>query len=510
MRVKKTDSENHNENFKTGRISIIVTTNKVRQEVNDLKLKRLLQFEKEFISDAYDQCSNLENPPEVPANMAITQTGGLEKKLKLKVGAPIVITSNHQTAKYKEDGIVNGARGYIDSLQTTKDNPENIEVVWVVFKDKNVGRLLRYDYRGLKKKHRPNDDNAVPIIKQKKSFTIQNGEVRFQRFQFPLTLAYAITAYKCQGDTLEEVIIDFGAAEGERTNIQWGSFYVALTQVKEGKHVFLASFEKSYITFNSKVEEKIDVMRKQRPYTFKKIYLHDQIFKSLEEVKLGYFNIRGFMESNHAEYLDCDRNLLHLDFLVLAETWLSSNISNSAVINKLKNWKIIKRLDSTDDRKHMGLILMCPITLSSTHLIYSLDYMEGYKSCKKEKGLLYQGLVMYLRNYYKKIVFVYVRETPNEQETSEMSKRFENFDVIIGDLNLNPSKETEKGRISNMCNKTKYMALQEVTTSIGYQLDHILISLSLKQYCFATSYFNFGSDHKPICFRMTSNENDFN
>ena len=36
----------------------------------------------------------------------------------------------------------------------------------------------------------------------------------------PLTLAYAITAYKCQGDTLEEVIIDFGAAEGERTNIQ--------------------------------------------------------------------------------------------------------------------------------------------------------------------------------------------------------------------------------------------------------------------------------------------------
>jgi hypothetical protein len=179
MRVKKTDSENHNENFKTGRISIIVTTNKVRQEVNELKLKRLLQFEKEFISDAYDQCSNLENPPEVPANMPITQTGGLEKKLKLKVGAPIVITSNHQTAKYKEDGIVNGARGYIDSLQTTKDNPENIEVVWVVFKDKNVGRLLRFDFRNLKKIHRPNDDNAVPIIKQKKSFTIQYGEVRF-------------------------------------------------------------------------------------------------------------------------------------------------------------------------------------------------------------------------------------------------------------------------------------------------------------------------------------------
>ena len=54
-----------------------------------------------------------------------------------------------------------------------------------------------------------------------------------------MTLAYAITAYKCQGDTLEEVIIDFSHAPGEKANIQWGSFYVALTRVKEGKNVYL-------------------------------------------------------------------------------------------------------------------------------------------------------------------------------------------------------------------------------------------------------------------------------
>ena len=53
------------------------------------------------------------------------------------------------------------------------------------------------------------------------------------------------------------------------------------------------------------------------------------------------------------------------------------------------------------------------------------------------------------------------------------------------------------------------MALQEATTVNNNQLDHILISLSLKPFRFATSYFNFGSDHKPICLRMSSSDNAF-
>ena len=49
---------------------------------------------------------------------------------------------------------------------------------------------------------------------------------------------------------------------------------------------------------------------------------------SEEEVKIGYLNIEGFSESNHAEYLDYDLNLLQLVFLVLSETWLTVNMSN--------------------------------------------------------------------------------------------------------------------------------------------------------------------------------------
>lgn len=41
------------------------------------------------------------------------KTGNLPTELILKVGAPVVVTTNHSKAKYREDGIVNGARGYI-------------------------------------------------------------------------------------------------------------------------------------------------------------------------------------------------------------------------------------------------------------------------------------------------------------------------------------------------------------------------------------------------------------
>jgi hypothetical protein len=108
--------------------------------------------------------------------------------------------------------------------------------------------------------------------------------------------------------------------------IQWGSFYVALTRVREGKNVFLKSFEPCYVTFNKKVEEKIQAMRKFRPYKFKKKYLFDKIFMDNDEIKLGYLNIRGLFESNHSEYLDNDKNLLYLDLLVVAETWLNNEL----------------------------------------------------------------------------------------------------------------------------------------------------------------------------------------
>ena len=507
--VRDTTSENDNENFREGKVSNIVMTNRVRQEINDYKLDTLLPQTKSFTSIAQDRSTNLENPPEVPHNLSLTQTGGLETRLTIKKDSPVVITSNHPKARYKEDGFVNGAKGYVESVQVSTKDPVKVEVIWVVFKDVNICKILRYDLRNLLKLHKPCNERAVPILRQKKNFVINNGEVRYQRSQFPLTLSYASTAHKCQGDTLEEVIIDFDHTPADIKSVPCGSFYVALTRVKDGNSVYLKSFEEKYITFNKRVEEKIKAMRIQKPYIFKKIYIFDQIFEDpTDDLKFGYLNINGLMKSNHAEYMDSDLNLLHLDCLVLTETWLNSEITNEDLRKKFNNWNVLKRMDASDNRKHMGLLFMVPTKSANVNkFLYNLEYFEGCNS--NARTLLYQGLVLDIKSLYRRAVFLYIRETPSFDEIHKLRQSFKNADCLIGDLNLNPKIPDQQRKLMAMCGETMYMALDEITTINGTQLDHVIIEKDLKTLSYAAAYFNFASDHKAITIRIASSENSF-
>ena len=280
-RVRATDSERHNENFKKGNLSIIVTTNKKTDLINSQKLADLLPDEKEFICNSVDRVTNLPGrklPNRLKDNPG--KTGNLQTELKLKVGAPVFITTNHSKKKYKEDGIVNGARGFVQSIQVSKENSDKVEIIWIVFNKENVGRLYRFDHRHLRQQYNPGHESATPIMPERKNFKENFGNIEYQRTNFPLSLAYAMTAHKCQGETLEEVIIDFGPdLERKIKNyICPGSFYVALTRVRESKKLYLKSFDKSYIQVNKSIEEKVNAMKKFRPYRFKKIYLDQKIF----------------------------------------------------------------------------------------------------------------------------------------------------------------------------------------------------------------------------------------
>ena len=79
---------------------------------------------------------------------------------------------------------------------------------------------------------------------------------------------------------------------------------------------------------------------------------------SSSEIKIGYLNINGLIEGEHAEYLNQDHNLKCLDLLVVAETKLGESCLTSTLINLLSNWSIIKRYDADDGLKHMGVMLL--------------------------------------------------------------------------------------------------------------------------------------------------------
>ena len=178
-----------NESFKYGKLSIIVPTNKKREKINQEKLSKLLPDEKLFYASATDRATNFKKVSDSQKQQSNKDESQLSASLLLKKQAPIVITSNHSEAKYRDDGINNGARGYIDSIQPNKENPDIPEVVWIVFNDESIGERLRQDRKYLLNDHKPFNKSAVPIERQKRQFAPKSGNITYQRSQFPLTLA---------------------------------------------------------------------------------------------------------------------------------------------------------------------------------------------------------------------------------------------------------------------------------------------------------------------------------
>ena len=123
-RVQPCPLEDENEKFKDGSLSIIVSTNTKKDFINSEKLSSLLPREKEYVCNSNDRVTNLPTRKlSTKAKTNPSKTGNLQTELRLKIGAPVLITVNHSKKKYKEDGIMNGARGFVQNIQVSKSNP---------------------------------------------------------------------------------------------------------------------------------------------------------------------------------------------------------------------------------------------------------------------------------------------------------------------------------------------------------------------------------------------------
>ena len=502
--VKDCPDENSNSKYLEGKLCIIVTTNKDRERINNEKLKTLLPTSKAYVVSSIDQATNVKNPPPISDKLPLTQTGQLETEIVFKEGAPVMITSNHREQKYKNNGIVNGSRGYIDSVQPSQNNPDEAEVIWVRFHDDRTGQLLRVDNRALLQYHKPKDDKAVPIMKQKKQFSVK-GSVKWLREQFPLTLCYAITAHKSQGQTLDQTIIDFRSQYSRFGN---GSFYTALSRVKFGNNFFLKNFKPEYIKANPAVEKKIASMKLYCPYNFKKVYLEEKIYKNDDEYKIGYININNLHTGNSDMFLNDDQNLLELDLIVIADTRLDKDKKSEYLRSTLSNWKILHRFDSDDNMNHMGLLLL-QSSKNPKNITFDVETKYYKKVVDGESIVFLQCLEVNIQEYAIKMAFVYIRQSPTQAELSLLLEILKDVDVLLGDLNLDPIRSDDLRKLKELTVHNHVRVLNEVTTTHFNQLDHIYLDVRLSQAFFASSFRNFSSDHHTITIRLPLFGNEF-
>ena len=234
-----------------------------------------------------------------------------------------------------------------------------------------------------------------------------------------------------------------------------------------------------------------------------KIFNDDEIFESQgQEIKIGYLNINGILETGHSEYLNNDKNLLKLDILAIAETKLTKNVNDSQLEELLTEYNILRRFDIDDGMKHMGFLIMTP---RNSKKVVSRNIIH-FKDDKSQVIILDFGDPI-----NKRFGFIYLRPSSGSQDQiSKMLKKYQcnTCDVLMGDLNLNPRISYDSDRLKQLCGSNKEIALHEVTTSQKNQLDHILVARNLKGNIYVTSYVNFISDHKSIVLRLGLQKNE--
>ena len=202
-------------------------------------------------------------------------------------------------------------------------------------------------------------------------------------------------------------------------------------------------------------------------------------------------------DGNHGHYFNADKNLISLDFVVLAETKLSKERGINDIECLLNNWKVLGRYDSEDQRKHMGLIL-----LSSRISKFNGEVSITHQTAKRDGNLQIEGMILRLKCNLK-FGFVYCRSSPTYQEIKAINKYFEECNVLMGDFNLSHRDKQDQNKITNLCQQSKFSSLKEITRSISQnQLDYILIDDDLRERSFVTSFHNFISDHKSITVRI--------
>ena len=315
---------------------------------------------------------------------------------------------------------------------------------------------------------------------------------------FPLTLAYSITAHKCQGQTFDGgVIIDF--KDGYIIN---GSFYVAVTRVRSGDKLFLRNFDISYIKVTKGVEEKIENMREKKPYIFKKLYLDERVFEfDKDDMKIAYLNINYLLDSLHSEYVNADKNLMHIDLLCLSDTRLTAATTRETIEDKLPNWEIIRREDSEDRREHMGMLFLVPKAPNKKDKIQWIKFHSVQNIRGKNERVQVQAV--HFVYYDEKITFIYSRTKPSLKEAKEIHEMTKLSVYILGDINLCVTEDTDEQKLELICGKNKLRHLNQITTVRGNQPDHILVAKDKRHAVHSDCYFNFASDHKAIVLRMS-------
>ena len=234
-------------------------------------------------------------------------------KLKLKIGARVMITYNINTS----DGIVNGSLGTVRGFdRQAKDN--SVRDILVMFDDKESGKLLR----SMKRR----SDGLTPIgrVSYQQSIGKNNMQnaTKVKIVQFPIKLAWALTVHKCQGQTIRKPLKLVGHMKKVHHEAQ---AYVLLGRVQSLDQLILTDFTKDKIKVNQTAVAEANrlsqiSLNRNNPW-------YDT---NDGNIKLMHFKSRSLKA--HVDDIIADFTIVCSHIICITETWLNENDEQSVEI----------------------------------------------------------------------------------------------------------------------------------------------------------------------------------
>lgn len=213
------------------------------------------------------------------------------------------------------DGMTNGAECIVENIDYRVVNSTRPSIIWVSFQEStcNIGKNHRRDYSHLYTKHI--DKTWTPVLEVTRQFKVdKRSQAQVLRRQFPLRQASAKTIHRCQGDTLNQAVVDLPASAREHMH------YVGLSRVRNISGLHILNLNEKKITVSKKVQEEMARLRTEASLKPCVSYLYQTRNSSM--LKILFQNVRSL--HLHIQDVASDYSVQVADVNIFVETALCS------------------------------------------------------------------------------------------------------------------------------------------------------------------------------------------
>jgi len=425
-----------------------------------------------------------------------TKTMGLFSVCSVHVAAKYDLTTNVSVL----DGMTNGAECTVEKIDCRVADSTRPSIIWVTFQDPKIGHYWRREYSHLYNVQI--QSTWTPILEiTRQSRLYKRNQVQVLRRQFPLRPAAAKTIHRCQGDTLDEAVVDLPASTREHMH------YVGLSRLRNLSSLHILNLNEKKIAVSKKVAAEMSRLRSEASLTPCVSFLYDhESPNNKSNFKILFQNVRSL--HLHIQDVACDYSVQAAHVNVFVETALCLRDSDEAY--DMPNFCLYRNdFDPPNNtRTPYGTAVYIRNDVERTCDPFRLNYNNT------EMTVVIINLpgcnnihVVGIYRSKSKVVFTKLIEALEHLHRTIL-KEPQTPVIILGDFNVNFMDTTseQKALVGYMIKQKGYTQLiKQYTTDYKTQIDHIYTNIPQQVQSSGTleSYY---SDHKPIfvCLNVSS------